>query len=69
MFEAGFTYILSKSLMNTRTRKKDFTKVKSFFYEINPLRDLCNMLRRVGDFINYCYIRKEVAFCNLFLLL
>ena len=40
MFEAGFTYILSKSLMNTRTRKKDFTKVKSFFYEINPLRDL-----------------------------
>ena len=33
MFEAGFTYILNKSLMNTRTKKKTILKNRLFqFY-------------------------------------
>ena len=31
MFEAGFTCILSKSLMNTRTKKRDLCIQVSFF--------------------------------------
>ncbi len=34
MLEAGFTCILSKSLMNTRTNNKEFTLVDSLFFMI-----------------------------------
>ena len=36
MFEAGFTYILSKSLMNTRTKKT----VRTFARAVFSLQDL-----------------------------
>ena len=36
MFEAGFTYILCKTLMNTRTKKN--TRKRAFFNEIRSLR-------------------------------
>ncbi len=32
MFEAGFTCILSKSLMNTRTKDREITSVVSLFF-------------------------------------
>ena len=35
MFEAGFTYIFSKSLMNTRTRKKT-KSIDLVFFHLNP---------------------------------
>ena len=32
MFEAGFAYILSKSLMNTRTKKEDYRYGNLLFF-------------------------------------
>ena len=56
MFEAGFTYILSKSLMNTRTNKEDTIRCLFLLVrDLNPKR-----VRNVNKTVRWTVFSSEV---------
>ena len=61
MFEAGFTYVLSKSLMNTRTIVSIHnTSEYSLFFFTFPLSLICYVSSRF-DLLFFCYVDFLVA--------